>query len=332
MRILITVWKKELKDLFFGEEVQTKLRDHFEVDWVPEGVRYEETQLEREISRYDAVLTSWGSPKITANVLSQAANLKFIGHAGGTLIPYVDPDVFQRNIKVVNANTALAKSTAELAIALMLAGAWNICGYRDELRSGIWGGNGGTVSGLYGQSVGLIGIGEVAREVIALLRPFHTKIRLCSPYCTPDEAEQLGVQLCGLDELLRESSIVSLHDTLTPETRGMLGKEELRKLQTGALLVNTARAALIDEEALYNELASGRIRAALDVYYREPLSGDDPFLRLPNVVCMPHIGAFSAYWKSQLAAMVIDELLRFTSGAPLLREITLERFLRMTSH
>jgi phosphoglycerate dehydrogenase-like enzyme len=133
-----------------------------------------------------------------------------------------------------------------------------------------------------------------------------------------------------LEDLLRRSNIVSLHDTLTTSTKGMIGREQLKLLADGALLINTARGPLIDEEALLDELASGRIAAALDVYHTEPLAVDYPLLKLPNVLCLPHIGAYSGYWKSQLGAMVVEDLVRFTSGQPLLREVDEERFLRMT--
>lgn len=331
MRTLVTVWKKELRDLLFGDEVVKQLNAVSDVDWVEEGQPYGEDQLRRDIHKYDAVILSWGSPKLTADSLAEAKKLKFIGHAAGTLTPYLDPAAFASGITVVNANTALARSTAELTISLMLAGSWEIGRYRDQLRNGSWGDNGNTVMGLYGQKVGLIGYGEVAREVIRLLRGFNAQILLYSPYCSQEEALEQGVELSSLEALLSESRIVSLHDTLTASTRGMIGQEQLRLLQDGALLVNTARGPLIDEDALLKHVSSGRIHAALDVYHREPLPQDDPLLKLPNVICLPHIGAYSGYWKSQLAAMVVEDLVNFASGKPLLREVTAERFERMTT-
>jgi phosphoglycerate dehydrogenase-like enzyme len=213
----------------------------------------------------------------------------------------------------------------------MLAGSWEIGKYRDQLRSGIWGDNGNTVMGLYGQKVGIIGYGEVAREVIRLLRSFGTSIMLYSPYCSQKEANELGFMLSSLEEVLAESRIVSLHDTLTSSTRGMLGREQLKLLQDGALLVNTARGPLIDQAALMEQLSSGRIHAALDVYHEEPLPAEDSLLKLSNVICLPHIGAYSGYWKTQLAAMVVEDLVNFTAGKPLMRQVTAERFERMTT-
>ncbi|NHN31046.1 hydroxyacid dehydrogenase [Paenibacillus agricola] len=332
MKTLVTIWKKELKDLLFSEEVMSQLLSVTDVDWVTEDQPYEAAQFEQDIQGYDACLTSWGSPKFTAEVLAKADKLRFIGYAAGTLTSHVDPIVFRSPIKVVNANTALARSTAECTITLMLSAAWEINHHQNRLRIGNWGasGTGNTVMGLSGQTVGIIGFGEISREVIRLLHGFHTNILLCSPYCSVDEAQKLGVTLCSLEELLSRSRIVSLHDTLTTATRGMIGKAQLKLLADGSLLINTARGPLIDEAALLDELSSGRISAALDVYHNEPVAVDYPLLNLPNVLCLPHIGAYSGYWKSQLGAMVVEDLVRFSAGQPLLREIDEERFLRMT--
>ncbi len=333
MRTLVTVWKKELKQLLFTKDVIRQLESISEVDWVTEGTPYGVDQLHKDIHRYDACLTSWGSPKLTVEVLAQAKQLSFVGHAAGTLTPYVDAEIFQKPIKVVNANTALAKSTAELAVTLIMSGSWEIPNYRDRLKSGQWGesASGNTVMGLSGQTVGIIGLGEISREVIRILQAFNTRLLLYSPYCSVEEAQALGVTLCSLEEVLRNSRIVSLHDTLTTSTRGMIGKEQLKLLADGALLINTARGPLIDEAALLEQLISGRISAALDVYHSEPVQSGYPLLKLPNVLCLPHIGAYSGYWKSQLAAMVVEDLVRFASGQPCLREVNKERFLRMTA-
>lgn len=330
MKTLVTVWSKELRELLFTPECRSMLESVSELDWVEEGVPYAPERLKQDIGGYDAVITSWGSPKLTAEALERAERLKFVGHAAGSLVPYIDPELFRKEITVVNANSALARSTAECAVALMMSASWRLPHYHDRLREDRWRNNDETVMGLYGQSIGIVGIGEVAREVIRLLRVFNPTIRLHSPYCTPEEARELGVELASLHDVLAGSRIVSLHDTLTESTRGMIGRKELALLPDGALLVNTARAGLIDEQALLEELSGGRISAALDVYHREPPEPGNPLTRLPNVLCVPHIGAFSRYWKPRMGVMVAEDLRRFAEGLPPLRRITEERFVRMT--
>ncbi|WP_127578911.1 hydroxyacid dehydrogenase [Paenibacillus koleovorans] len=333
MKTLITVANEDLRQLVFREEAVWRLERVTEVDFVELGDDLTVAQLADRIAGYEAVLTSWRSPKLTQQVLERADRLRFVGHAAGTVVPIVDPVIFDRDPEtvVVNANSPLARSTAELVMALMMAGGWTLNRFADQMRRGVWRDvNQQTVIGLYGQTIGLIGYGEISREVIRLLQPFHATILLCSRNCPEEEAASLGVQLCGLEELLRRSTIVSLHNTLTEKTQGMIGREQLALMQDGALFVNTARGPIVQEQALLDELESGRLYAALDVFHAEPVQVDSPLLRLPNVVCTPHIGAMSRYWRGQLGETVIDELIRFVNGEPLQGRITREKFAFLT--
>lgn len=331
MKTLITVWNSNLKHLIFSHEAIERLEAFTEVHWVEEGKIYGVEQLVEDISKYDACITSWGSPKFTSAVLENARNLKFIGHAAGTVVPMVDESVFDTDIAVVNANSALARSTAEYTLALMHAGVWNLAGNSQRLKEGNWADNNSEkLMGLYGQTVGLIGCGEISREVIRLLQPYHPKIRMFSSYCSKEEADTLGVELCSLEELLKSCNIVSLHNTLTPTTKGMLGKKELELIRDGALLVNTARGPIIQEEALVEELKKQRFHAAFDVYAHEPLPKDNILLKLPNVLCTPHIGGFCSHWKTRLGLLVVEDLERFIKGKALEGCITGEKFKRLT--
>lgn len=333
MRTLITVSNPDLKKTLFSPQAIRKLQSVSQVDWVPEGRMFTSDDLSAQISPYDVVITSWGSPQITAEVLAKSARLRFVGHAAGTVVPIVDPVIFEhdREIIVCNANYALARSTAELAMALIMAGAWQLRGYAQRLEQGEWGSAAkGTGLGIFGQTIGLIGYGEISRELIRMLKPFHVTILLYSRNCADADAAEWGIERCSLDELLQRSSIVSVHNTLTEQTTGMIGREQLKLLQDGALLVNTARGPIIQEQALLEELQSGRIHAALDVFDHEPLPFGHPLLGLPNVLCSPHIGALSGYWRSRLGETVIDDCIRFLRGEPMQGRITKEKFAILT--
>lgn len=330
VKTLIAIYQPNLRKLWFSEAVLQKLKQVSEMDWVEEGMPYTSEKLAQDILHYDAIITSWGSPKLTKRMLEVPHRLKFIGHVGGTLVPYLEPEVFEHEITIVNANEALARSTAELAVALMMVGAWELPRFSADLKAGMWRDQSVTVMGLYKQKVGLIGIGQVAREVIRLLRAFDCDISIYSPYCSEEEARQLGVRKCSLRQVLSENRIVSLHDTLTPKTKGMIGRNELAWMKDGSLLVNTARAEIVQKEPLLDELRSGRIRAALDVHYTEPPPRDDELLNLPNVISVPHIGALSAYWKKSMGELVVEDLCRFARGEPPLRPVTAERFRYMS--
>lgn len=330
MKTLITIADKELKNLIFQHSAIEKLEKISQVDWVEEGKPYSSAELEHDISGYDACISGWGSPKITREVLANASNLKFVGHAAGTVIPYVDNSIFERDIIVVNANSALALSTAEAAVALIMAGAWNLHGFSTRLKQGLWMGSHESVAGLYKQVIGLIGYGDISKEVIRMLKPFEPRILLYSHYCPQSEADELGVELCSLEYLLKNSGIISLHNTLTSSTIGMIGKKELDMIKDGSLLVNTARGPIVDEKALVECLKTGRIYAALDVYDTEPLPNEHEFLQLQNALCLPHIGAYSNYWKSRLGLMVVEDLERWIKGEPLQGEITADKYKRLT--
>lgn len=247
------------------------------------------------------------------------------------MLPYVEACVFDGTAVTVSANPVLAKATAEGTVAMIAAGAYRLPHYARLVQQGGWSENDEeSVPGLSGQKIGLIGLGAVCREVIRLLQPYGAEILLYSEHCSQEEGNRLGVQLCSLETLLKESRIISVHSTLTPRTRGMLGEKELALLGDGALLVNTARAAIIEEKALIRELQSGRIEAVFDVFEKEPLPLDHPFRSLPNVSMFPHVAAFSSYWKRQLGRFVIEDLERFLRGEIPLGLVSREQYARMT--
>lgn len=330
-KALVAVKDRDLKNIIFPEQTIRLLELVADVDWIAEGEPYDSGKLAADIGRYDVCITSWGSPKFTPEVLERAHRLRFIGHAAGTIIPIVDSSVFDRDIVIVNANRALAMSTAELTLALMLSASWDLQGYSARLKNGHWPKSScETVMGLSGTTVGLVGYGEISIELIRLLRPFDVKMMLYSRHCSRERAQELGVELVPLDRLLQASDIISVHSTLTPQTAGMIGDRELELIRDGALLINTARAALIDRDALYRHLRQGRIYAALDVFEREPLDPNDELLHLPNVLCVPHIGGFSSYWKGRLGLLVVEDLLRFCRGEQVYGGVSREYFNRMS--
>ncbi|MFC4776660.1 hydroxyacid dehydrogenase [Paenibacillus sp. GCM10023252] len=332
MKTLITVTNPKLKKLIFRTEALEKLAQWSEVHWLDHRGELHGLPLADVLHDFDACLTSWGSPRLTAELVEKAPKLKFIGHAAGTVVPYVDPSLFMKGITIVNANSALSRATAEGTVAMMAAGSYQLLSYNRTFTEGGWADNDTEyVPGLYRQTIGLIGYGDIAREVIRLLQPYEPQILLYSNHCSEAEAASLGLHLCShLDELLERSHIISLHNTLTSTSRGMIGQRELDLIQNGALLINTARGPIIDEHALAATLGTGRIRAMLDVFDTEPLNLTSPLRRLPNVWCFPHIAAYSGYWKSRLGQTVIEDMERWIRGGKLTGEITVDKYNRMT--
>lgn len=326
MKTLVAVTKEYVKDLIFNEAACTRLAAAADLTWQQEGQR-----LEDIIGDYEAVITGWDSERFTPEVLERATRLRFIGHTAGTVVPYMDQDVFNRGIRVVNANYALAHSTAELALTLILSGLWRIKEFSAMMDRGEWSKPAeDSPNGLHGRTVGIIGLGAISQILIGLLKPFHCRILLRSRYCTPEQAEQLNCELVGLDDLLRQSDIVTLHDTLNAQTSGMIGQRELALIKDGALFVNTARGPIVDQAALAAEVRSGRLNAAVDVYEKEPADKDHPLVGLPNVVHTPHIGGYAKVWIDRALDCVTEDLVRLQRGEPLAHEVTLENFIRLS--
>jgi phosphoglycerate dehydrogenase-like enzyme len=176
-------------------------------------------------------------------------------------------------------------------------------------------------TGNLGRRVGVIGASRVGRRLLELLRPFDLTVLLHDPYVSPAEAAALGAESLSLEDLLRHSDIVSLHAPDIPATHHMLDRDRLALVRDGGVLVNTARGALVDHEALTDELVSGRLNAVLDVTDPEPLPAGSPLYHLPNVFLTPHIAGSLGNELERLGRIVVEELERLAAGVPPLHEV-----------
>jgi len=270
-------------------------------------------------------ITSWGAPTFTEEVLSVADKLRIIGHAAGSVKRYFYPAAFKRGITVVNAAATIADSVAEFTLAVMLTMQRDFQGYDAAIKAGEKWPKRRDIHELYGKRVGIISASMVGRRVIHLLEPFHTRILVYDPYLPNEEAAELGVQLAPLEEIMSTCDIISVHAPVTDETVGMITADHLRMLRDDALFVNTARAIIVDYDALCKELQSGRIRAALDVFTKEPLPVDSPFRGLPNVILTPHLAGWTVESRLRLIETVVDDFERFLKGEPLLNRVPPEK-------
>lgn len=240
-------------------------------------------------------------------------------------VDHIDLDAArQRGIPVGHTPGVLTESTADLAFALLLAASRRLGEAERFVRDGEW-----TPErrwepdmllgrDLHGGTLGVIGLGAIGLAVARRAAGFGMTVlgwnrspRLAS-----------GVTPVSLDRLLTESDFVSVHVALTPETRGMIGARALRRMKPGAVLVNTARGGIVDEPALAEALASGRLAAAgLDVFDEEPLGPDSPLRGLANVVLLPHIGSATVATRQAMAELAVDNLLAGLEGRPLLHAV-----------
>lgn len=218
-------------------------------------------------------------------------------------------------VVVTNTPAATSISVAELNMGLLLDVARSISLSDQKVREGVWLSQFGVE--LRGKTIGLIGLGAIGAEVAQIARAFGMKVIGWSFRNDPARASRLGVELVELDELLRTSDVVSLHVRNTPEAAGMIGRREIALMKHGAILVNTARAAIVDQDALLEALNSGRIAGAgLDVHMDEPLPPDNPWIKLENVVLTPHTGAMTQAAFDREAEIGVDNVAAFLEGKP----------------
>ncbi|MFF9572983.1 hydroxyacid dehydrogenase, partial [Streptomyces sp. NPDC014685] len=279
-----------------------------------------------------ALITSWGTPRLSEELLNTADRLELVAHTGSAVAPYVTEEVFRRGILVTQAGDAMARPVAEVALAFTLTLLHRIHRFDHALHNGAdWNeaGQAPPRHEIHGSPIGVIGASRTGRAYIALARALGAQVAVTDPYLTAEDAQRLAVRVVPLDELLRGSRIVAVHAPATAETRRMLGARELALMPDGAGLVNTARSWLVDENALLTELTSGRLDAAIDVFDTEPLPADHPFRSLPNALLTPHQAAGTTECRQQLGASAVDEVLRFLRGDPPLHFVGPEALARV---
>ena len=248
------------------------------------------TALLRDIGDVDAILVR-SATQIDAEALAAAKNLKVVARAGVGL-DNVDVDAAtQAGVMVVNAPTSNIVSAAELAVALLLASARNISPAHSALQQGEWKRSKYSGVELADKTVGVVGLGRIGLLVAQRLSAFGVRLVAYDPFVQPARAAQLGVKLLPLDELLAQSDFITVHLPKTKETVGLIDAGALKLVKPSVHIINAARGGIVDEQALYDALAEGRVAGAgLDVYAKEPCT-DSPLFTLDNVVATPHLGA-----------------------------------------
>lgn len=289
-------------------------------DWTP-------AEFAAHLPGADAVITSWGTPAITPELLAVADRLQIVGHAAGSVKRLLPPEGWARGIVVVSSAALIADSVAEYTLWAMLSMQRDLFRYHQlmKVERGWKTAQQDYGHEVYFKQVGIVSASMVGRRVIALLKPFRCDVRVYDPYLSDAESRALGVRKASLEELFAECDIVSVHAPTTPETKRMIGAAHFKALRDGALFVNTARTWVLDQDALIAELRTGRIRAALDVFDEEPLPPDHPVRDLDNVFITPHISAYTTESRRRLVEGVAEDIRRFFAGEPLTLAVPPER-------
>jgi D-3-phosphoglycerate dehydrogenase / 2-oxoglutarate reductase len=242
------------------------------------------------IADADALLVR-SATKVDAEALADSTRLKVVARAGVGLDNVDVPAATARGVMVVNAPTSNIVSAAEHAVALLLAAARHIPAADASLRAGKWARSALTGVEINGKVAGIVGLGKIGQLVAQRLAAFGVDLIAYDPYVAPARAAQLGIELVSLDELLQRAELISIHLPKTPETLGLIGKDQLALTKPGVIIVNAARGGLVDEDALAEAVRSGHVGGAgIDVYLSEPTTSS-PLFEIPQIVVTPHLGA-----------------------------------------
>lgn len=263
-------------------------------------------ELARVAGEYEGLVVR-SRTQVREALIDAARNLKVIVR-GGVGLDTIDAEYARgKGITVMNTPLASSAAVAELTIGYMLMMARSLYPATASMKAGKWEKKRFTGQEIGGKTLGIVGLGNIGREVARRAASLGMRVIAYDPYIQTAE----GVELVGLDELLARSDYLTFHLPLTKETRGLIGKEAFEKMKAGVRIVNCARGGIVDEEALYEALVSGKVAgAALDVYAQEPCQGSKLF-ELEQVIGSPHVGAATREAQGRIGAEVADKLIDF---------------------
>ena len=291
-----------------------RLGEVHDVEVWPERLPPTYAQLTEHVRDAEGLL-SMLTDRVDAALIAAAPELRAIANYA---VGYDNIDLHaaaERRIPVGNTPDVLTDATADLAFALLMAAARKLVEADGAVRGGDWSTwEPGRYLGadVYGATLGIIGFGRIGRAVAARADGFNMRTLHTNASSTQDD----------IDELLEQSDFVSLHAPLTPDTRHLIGPHALAKMKSSAILINTARGEIVDQEALTRALTDGLIAgAALDVTTPEPLPADDPLLAAPNLIVTPHIGSATRTARERMADLAVDNLLAALAGEPMPHQV-----------
>jgi phosphoglycerate dehydrogenase-like enzyme len=307
------------------ERTLRALADWSEIDRLAEVRLYHEPLrgdvLHAALAHADAIVLMRDRTPLLADLIGRLPQLKLVVFTGSRNAALDVAALSARGIPVCHTEWGPSKdTTCELTWALILAAAKRLEAHFRLVREGDWRDTGPLASMLAGETLGLIGLGEIGGRVARVGRAFGMNVVAWSPHMTAERAEAHGAIAAPFDELLATAKVVSLHLVPSAATRHLLNAETLAAMRRDALLVNTSRSALVDMNALAHALAAGRpALAALDVFDEEPLPAEHPLRRAHNVVLTPHLGFVAQPVFERFAAGVVECLGAWLRGAPLVR-------------
>ncbi len=278
----------------------------------------------------EVIFAGWGAPPITETLLKNAPRLRAVFYAGGSIRYLVNEKFWERGLRITSSYAMNGLAVADYTVGAILFGLKH--GFTYALHARQQGSHLDERSppGVYGSTLGIISMGAAGRALRERLRAFDLKIIAHDPFLSDADAAALEIELVGLDELFQQSDVVSLHTPELPETIGMIKGSHFTQMKKGALFINTARGAIVDEPAMIKVLQKrADLTAILDVTEPEPPVPGSPLYSMPNVVLTPHIAGAMGRECRRMGRCMIDEFDRWQRGEPMLWEITKEKLVHM---
>jgi glyoxylate reductase len=300
------------------DEIVSKIEEYCQVRmWEHADIPVPRQVLEEEIKEVEGLFCLL-TETIDRELLAGAQRIKIVSNMA---VGYNNIDIEaakEKGVTVTNTPGVLTETTADLTFALMMATARRLVESSDYLRNGQWNTWSPmqlTGQDIYGATLGIIGMGRIGASLAKRARGFDMDILYYNRSRKYDLEEDLHLKYIELDSLLSQSDFVCIMTPYTPETKNLIGARELSLMKDTAILINTARGGIVNEEDLFHSLKRREIWAAgLDVFEQEPVSIDHPLLTLPNVVTLPHIGSASIKTRMKMADLAADNLLLALQG------------------
>lgn len=300
-----------IPEKFAADGTQVLEEAGVEVTYKPDCTPEELVQL---IGEYDGLIVR-SATTVTREVIEAGENLKVIGRAGVGVDNIDSTAATERGIVVCNAPTSNVVSAAEQTMALMLAVMRNTARADASMKQGKWDRSKFTGHEMQGKTLAVFGLGHVGCLVIERAQAFGMKIIGYDPYCPPERAESMGVELLeDINEMCRRADVITVHLPKTKETTGMFGPEQYALMKDGVVCINTARGGIYDIEAMADFIESGKIAGAgVDVWENEPVS-DSPLHKFENVVLTPHLGASTKEAQTRAATQIAEYVIAGMQG------------------
>lgn len=285
-------------------------------------------ELIAAIGEYDAIVTR-SATKVDRDVLEAGKKLKLVARAG-VGIDSVDVEFASaRGIIVLNAPFGNTNSVAEHTLALLLGLCRKIAKADASLKQGEWKRSAFIGTELKGKVAGVVGLSKVGGRVVSRLQAFECDVIGCDPFVSEKRAKDLGIRLVSFDELIKTADIITLHIPMTEETRNLIDEKQFEQMKDGVIVINTARGGIINEDALFNALESGKVSgAAVDVWTEEPPKTDrvKRLIAHERVLSMPHLGASTNEAQINVSVDVAREIVRYLDEQPLENAVNIPRF------